>query len=44
MARMGEKTSKKQEVLAKIGVKRKQGYLYFIDSNGNVAQARMARG
>jgi hypothetical protein len=32
------------EVVAKVGVKRKEGYLYFIDKKGNVARAKMARG
>ena len=28
----------------KCGVKREEGYLYFIDKKGNVARAKMARG
>ena len=32
-----------QKVL-KCGVKRKKGYLYYIDKRGNVAEAKMARG
>jgi len=32
------------EVLVKCGVKRKPGYLYFVDKKGNVARAKMARG
>jgi len=31
------------EVVAKAGVKRQEGYLYFIDKNGNVARCKMAR-
>jgi hypothetical protein len=31
------------EVLAKTGIKREYGYLYFIDKNGNVARCKMAR-
>jgi len=31
------------EVLVKCGVKRKAGYLYFIDKKGNVARVEMAR-
>jgi hypothetical protein len=30
--------------IAKAGVKREQGYLYFIDKQGDVARAKMARG
>lgn len=31
-------------VVAKTGVKKHEGYLYFIDKKGNVARAKMARG
>lgn len=30
--------------VAKVGVKRQKGYLYFIDKNGDVSCALMARG
>lgn len=30
--------------IAKTGVKRAQGYLYFIDKQGDVSRAKMARG
>ncbi|MBI2651018.1 hypothetical protein HYX01_00955 [Candidatus Woesearchaeota archaeon] len=30
--------------IAKVGVKRESGYLYFLDKKGNVARAKMARG
>ncbi|MDO8480916.1 MAG: hypothetical protein Q7S65_03805 [Nanoarchaeota archaeon] len=30
--------------IAKAGVKKQKGYLYFVDKNGNVARAMMARG
>jgi len=30
--------------VAKVGVKKQKGYLYFIDKKGNVARAKMARG
>jgi hypothetical protein len=30
--------------VAKVGVKRKEGYLYFIDKKGDVSCAKMARG
>jgi len=30
--------------VAKVGVKKKAGYLYFVDKKGNVACAKMARG
>jgi hypothetical protein len=30
--------------VAKVGVKRKKGYLYYIDKRGNVVETKMARG
>ena len=30
--------------VAKVGVKKVAGYLYFVDKKGNVARAKMARG
>ena len=30
--------------VCKCGIKREEGYLYFIDKKGNVARAKMARG
>lgn len=30
--------------VAKVGIKKKEGYLYFVDKKGNVACAKMARG
>ena len=30
--------------VAKVGVKKVSGYLYFVDKRGNVARAKMARG
>lgn len=30
--------------VAKVGVKKEKGYLYFVDKKGNVARAKMARG
>ena len=32
------------QVIAKNVVKRKPGYLYYVDSKGNVCEAKMARG
>ena len=32
------------KIIAKNIVKRKPGYLYYVDSAGNVCEARMARG
>ncbi len=32
------------EKIAKVGVKREDGYLYFIDKQGDVSKAKMARG
>ena len=31
-------------VIAKKVVKRKKGYLYYVDAKGNVCEAKMARG
>ena len=31
------------ETVAKVGVKKEKGYLYFLDKNGNVARAKMSR-
>ncbi len=33
----------KQEKVAKLGVKRESGYLYYVDKLGNLARAPMAR-
>ena len=33
----------KQEKVAKLGVKRESGYLYYVDKSGNLARAPMAR-
>lgn len=30
--------------VAKVGVKKEPGYLYFVDKNGDIARAKMARG
>jgi hypothetical protein len=30
--------------IAKVGVKRAEGFLYFIDKQGDVSRAKMARG
>ena len=32
------------EKIAKVGIKRKKGYLYYVDKRGNVVQTKMARG
>ena len=32
------------QLVAKVGVKRKEGYLYFIDKKGDISCAKMARG
>jgi len=44
MARKGQPTDKKQEVVHRCGIKREPGYLYFIDKQGNCARAKMSRG
>ncbi len=30
--------------VAKVGVKKEKGFLYFVDKKGNVSKAKMARG
>jgi hypothetical protein len=32
------------EKVAKVGVKKTDGYLYFVDKNGDISRASMARG
>jgi len=32
------------EKVAKVGLKRKKGYLYYVDKKGNVVETKMARG
>ncbi len=32
------------EKVAKVGVKREEGYLYYIDKQGDVSKVKMARG
>ena len=32
------------EKVAKVGVKRQKGYLYYVDKKGNVVETKMARG
>ncbi len=32
------------EKVAKVGVRKEGGYLYFVDKQGDVSRARMARG
>ena len=32
------------QVVAKVGVKKEKGWLYFLDKKGNVAKAKMVRG
>ena len=32
------------EKVAKVGVKKADGYLYFVDKAGDVSRAKMARG
>ena len=32
------------ELIAKVGVKKQAGYLYFVDKRGDVARAKMSRG
>ena len=32
------------EKVAKVGIKKQSGYLYFIDKQGDISRAKMARG
>jgi hypothetical protein len=32
------------EKVAKVGVKKQDGYLYFVDKSGDISRAKMARG
>jgi hypothetical protein len=32
------------EKVAKVGVKREEGYLYYVDKAGDISRAKMARG
>ncbi len=32
------------EMVAKVGVKKDDGYLYFVDKQGDISRAKMARG
>ncbi len=32
------------EKVAKVGVKKARGYLYFVDKQGDISRAKMARG
>ncbi len=32
------------EKVASVGIKRKKGYLYYVDKKGNVVETKMARG
>ena len=32
------------EKVAKVGVKKEAGYLYFVDKQGDISRAKMARG
>jgi len=42
MARAGKKGGKVEKV-AKVGVKKEEGYLYFIDKAGDISRAKMVR-
>lgn len=32
------------EKVAKVGIKREEGYLYYVDKEGDISRAKMARG
>ncbi|MBU1198437.1 MAG: hypothetical protein KKF46_02130 [Nanoarchaeota archaeon] len=33
-----------KKMVAKVGVKKESGWLYFVDKKGNISRAKMARG
>jgi len=41
---LSKKEVKMGKVIAKNVVRRKSGYLYYVDGKGNVCEAKMARG
>jgi len=43
MAR-GDKKGGAPKKVAKVGIKRETGYLYFIDKQGDISSAKMVRG
>ncbi len=40
----GKKGKQKTEKVAKVAAKKESGYLYFVDKNGDISRAKMARG
>lgn len=34
----------KTEKVAKVGIKKEGGYLYFVDKDGDISRTKMARG
>jgi len=44
MARGRKGKAGKSETVAKVGAKKVGGYLYFVDKNGDISRAKMARG
>jgi len=42
MAR-AEKKAEKPEKVKKVGIKKEKGYLYFLDKQGDISRAKMAR-
>jgi hypothetical protein len=38
------KMAKTSEKVAKVGVKKEAGYLYFVDKQGDISRAKMSRG
>ena len=40
----GENFEEMGSVIVKNAIKRKPGYLYYVDGKGNVCEAKMARG
>ena len=44
MARGGESHKSKKEKVARAGVQKDGGYLYFVDKQGDISRAKLARG
>ena len=44
MTEPGDKKGGSPKKVAKVGIKRAEGYLYFIDKQGDISAAKMVRG
>ena len=44
MSNKNKGVKKMAELVAKVGVRKAEGYLYFVDKHGDVSRAKMVRG